>query len=123
MSDQPDKVQDDQKKGVQWTPENINTVFQGLLGLAEKYLLFRDNNAKHEADIIKATSKHDRRIIFSLLAFLGSVIMVMAWLTWSGKVSGDALLFAVGLTIGYIFALIQRFLFGSPRTVESNPES
>lgn len=45
------------------------------------------------------------------------------WLTWIDKVTGEALLFAVGMTIGFVFALIHRFIFGSQRTVVEESES
>lgn len=120
MSDQP---KDTEKKPFEWTPEKITAVFQGLSMLADKYLMFRDTNSKHENEFIGATSKHDRRVITILLSFLGSVIMGMVWLTWIGKVSGEALLFAVGLIIGYVFALITRFIFGSQTSVAENQDT
>ncbi|WP_299291241.1 hypothetical protein [Nitrosopumilus sp.] len=109
MSEKPE----DKKEGIDWTPEKIEAVFSGIGILAEKYLSFRDNNSKHETDAIQLTAKHDRKIVALLLAFLGSVIIAMSVLVAFDKVSGEALLFAVGLTIGYVFALITKFIFGA----------
>ena len=119
MSEKPD---DNEKRKEEWTPEKINYVFKGVDILASKYLSFRDTNSKHEAELLKATTKHDRRIIAILLTFLGAVIIVMAVLTWLEKVSGEALMFAIGLTIGYIFAIITKFVYGSNVTREDTEE-
>jgi len=112
-----DKPQNESNKGTEWTPDKINSVLKGVLPLAEKYLSFKDNEAKHEVKYVEATSTHDRKIMFGLFGFLGVLIMALVWLTWSEKISGESLLFVIGITIGYVFALIQRFIFGSQRTV------
>ena len=88
--------------------------------LSEKYLSFRSNNSKHETEIIRQTVKHDRKILAMLLVFLGSVIIAMSVLVVYDKVSGEALLFAVGLTIGYVFALVTKFIF---RTESENTQT
>jgi hypothetical protein len=112
-----DKSQNEDKKGSDWTPEKIESVLKGVLPLAEKYLSFKNNEAGNEVKYVEATSKHDRKVMFGLFGFLGVLIMALIWLTWSEKITGESLLFVIGLTIGYVFALIQRFIFGSQRTV------
>jgi len=107
----------EERKGSEWTPEKIDTLLKGILPLAEKYLSFRDNEAKNEVRYVEATSKHDRRVMVWLFGFLGVIIMALVWLTWSEKISGESLLFVIGITVGFIFALIQRFIFGSQKTV------
>ena len=120
MSNEP---KDSEKKPFEWTPETIRIVLDGLEKLADKYLLFRERESTHDDKYVEITSKHDRRVIYGLLTFLSALIIGMAWLTYVEKVSGEALLFAVGIIIGYIFALIQRFIFGSQKTVTENPET
>ncbi len=119
---EPHKDESKQEK-FDWTPERIGALFQGLTTLADKYLAFRDTDSKYESDIIRTTARHDRRIVAILLAFLGSVIAMMSILTWYGKVSGEALLFAVGITIGYVFAILTKSLYGIRSTGDENPES
>ncbi len=84
----------------------------------DKYLRYKEMEIEKENKYLETASKHDKKIIFAL-GFLIAIIGGMSILTYFGKVSGDALLFAVGGTVGYVFAIIQRFIFG-PR---SNPES
>lgn len=120
MSEESKKTPE--KKSFEWTPETIRAVLESLAPFADKFLLFKNQESTQDNRFVESTSKHDRRVITILLIFLGSVIMGMIWLTWVGKVSGDALLFAVGLIIGYVFALITRFIFGSQRSVSENPE-
>ena len=108
MSENPNE----KKEGIDWTPDKIDAVFKGIGTLAQNYLSFRDNNSKHEGNAIKNTAKHDRKIITILLSFLGAVIIAMSVLVIFDKVSGEALMFAVGLTIGYVFALITKFISG-----------
>ena len=61
---------------------------------------------------------HNRKLTLSLLIFLGLVIIAMAVLTYFGKVSGDALLFLVGIIVGYIMNMIQGLLY-SPWETET----
>jgi len=122
LSEKPKK--DDQgKKPFEWTPEIIKALLESLVPYVDKYLLMKERESTQDNKFIETTSKHDRRIIYVLLSFLGSVIIGMSILTYFGKVSGEALLFAVGGIVGYIFALIKRFIFGSQRSVTENSNS
>ncbi len=47
----------------------------------------------------------------SLLTFLVLVIVAMAVLTFFGKVFGNALLFLVGIIVGYLMNMIQGLLY------------
>ena len=118
MSNQPK----DSGQGTPWSDEKTKIVIDGLLKAADRYLSLREKDAEHETKYVEATSKHDRKIIVVLLIFLGSLIGALIWLTWLDKISGESLLFAIGLTIGFIFALIHRFIFGSQRTVAEESE-
>ncbi len=120
MSNQPD---DKDVKGPQWSEEKTQIIIDGLLKAADRYLTLRETETKHETTYIEATSAHDRRVIYILLGFLGALMAGLMGLTWIEKITGEALLFAVGLTIGFVFALIHRFIFGSQRTPAEESES
>ncbi|NIP61471.1 MAG: hypothetical protein GWN01_05050 [Nitrosopumilaceae archaeon] len=122
MSNESPDSKDNQNKGTDWSPEKIEVLLKNLIPLADRYLNFKDNEAKHEGKFIETTAKHDRKIIAVLLGFLGFVIGALIWLTWTGKIDGTSLLFVIGLVIGYVFAIIQRFIFGSQRSVTEQPE-
>lgn len=98
-------------------PENLKELADTLKPFAEMYIQYKQMEASQDNKYLEVSSKHDRKIIYVLLFFLGSVIAGMSVLTYFGKVSGDALLFAVGGTVGFVFGLIQRFIFGSHRSV------
>jgi len=53
---------------------------------------------------------HNRKLISSLLIFLSIVTGIMAFLTFLGKVSGDALLFLAGIIVEYVMTMIQGLL-------------
>ncbi|MEX0597945.1 MAG: hypothetical protein WD512_15760 [Candidatus Paceibacterota bacterium] len=110
-------------QGSPWSEEKTKIIGNIVNLLAEKYFMYKDMEAKHETKYVESTSAHDRRIIFSLLGFLGILMGGLMWLTWIEKITGEALLFAVGLTIGFVFALIHRFIFGSQRTVSEESNS
>lgn len=101
-------------------PENIKELTEALKPFAEMYIQYKQMEATQDNKYLEVSSKHDRKIIYVLLFFLGSVIAGMSVLTYFGKVSGDALLFAVGGTVGFIFGLIQRFIFGSHRSTTTS---
>jgi hypothetical protein len=98
-------------------PENIKALTEALKPFAEMYIQYKQMEAVQDSKYLEVSSKHDRKIIYVLLSFLGVVILAMSTLTYLGKVSGDALLFAVGGTVGFIFGLVQRFIFGSHRSI------
>ena len=50
------------------------------------------------------------------MGFLGAIVLGMSYLTFYGKVSGEALLFLVGAVASWILFTVQRHLF------ESEPE-
>ncbi len=113
---------DDTKQGEPWSEEKTQIIIDGVLKAADRYLALREKDSQHEAKYVETTSAHDRRIIVILFGFLGALMGALIWLTWVDKISGEALLFAIGLTIGFVFALIHRFIFGSQRTVAEEPE-
>ncbi|MGI0086463.1 MAG: hypothetical protein ACREBI_00675 [Nitrosotalea sp.] len=129
IKDEHTKKHEQTKEPFQWTPETITSLIKALEPYAEKviavvsnYFTMKERERDQEIKLVETASKHDRKIIYVLLAFLGSVIGILSGLTYFGKVSGEALLFAVGGIVGYVFAIIQRFIFGTQRTT-ANPES
>jgi hypothetical protein len=77
------------------------------------YTRYKAEERADEAKALNMMTSHNRRIIGILVAFASVVITAMTVLVIFDKVSGDALLFAVGSAIGYVFALVQRFVFYS----------
>lgn len=54
---------------------------------------------------------HSKNLAILLIGFLLIIIVVMGFLTFKGKVSGDALLFLAGTVVGYVINMIQALLF------------
>jgi hypothetical protein len=111
------KPQSDNKQAG-WTAEDImafGKMAMEFLGtnLADKYLAYKKNEAEAKRHYFESVSTHNRRMIYILLAFLVGVVAFMSFLTWYGKVSGDALLFLVGTITGYIIVSVQRLVFPS----------
>ncbi len=104
----------------QWTePETRDFITAlGTVGnqLGDRYIEFKKEEWRQDVAMQNAQSKADWRVLGLLMLFLAVVIVLMVWLVFVGKVSGDALLFLVGSVSGYIFALVQRHLF--PEAVE-----
>jgi hypothetical protein len=101
-----------------WTPEDmmaLGKLAMEFLGtnLADKYLTYKKNEAESRRHYFESVSTHNRRMIYVLLGFLVGVVAFMSFLTWFGKVSGDALLFLVGTITGYIIISVQRLVFPS----------
>lgn len=107
-----------QNQQMSWTPKDIEALIRlgmELLGtnLADKYLTHKKNEAEARRHYFESVSIHNRRMIYVLILFLTGVVAFMSFLTWYGKVSGDALLFVVGTITGYIIISIQRLVFPS----------
>lgn len=66
---------------------------------------------EQDAKIEVVRTRHAFHVMGMLMGFLGGVIALMAWLTYTGRVSGDALLFLVGTVSGVTLVMIQRYLF------------
>ena len=124
MSSPEENPKKNEQNNQSWSVEKLTTFLSGLIPLADRYLNYKNNESKSDSEYLKTTSKHDIRVITILLAFLGALMGALVWLTDTEKIGGESLLFAVGLTIGYVFAIVQRFVFGSQRPVGNpNPES
>jgi hypothetical protein len=70
------------------------------------------------------SDKWDQRVfrtLVLLMGFLGGIVLLMSWLTVTGKVSGDALLFLVGAVASWILFATQRYLFGDNEGSEERP--
>jgi hypothetical protein len=92
-----------------------------LLPFVDRYLKLQEGKQNHEQAIERVQAESGWRVLAIMMAFLAGVIAVMSWLTFAGKVSGDALLFLVGTVAGYMLAIVQRQLF--PEIVEVNSDS
>jgi hypothetical protein len=123
LSNPEENPKKNEQNNQSWSVEKLATFLSGLIPLADRYLNYKNNESKADSEYLNTTSKHDIRIITILLAFLGALMGALVWLTATGKINGESLLFAIGLTIGYVFAIVQRFIFGSQRPVGNpNPE-
>ena len=123
LSNPEDTSKNNEQGNQSWSVEKLATFLSGIIPLADRYLNYKNNESKADTEYLKTTSKHDIRIITILLSFLGALMSALVWLTATEKIGGESLLFAVGLTIGYVFAIVQRFIFGSQRPVGNpNPE-
>jgi hypothetical protein len=117
------------EKGTQqmgWTQKDIEALMRlGMewLGtnLADKYLIYKKNDAEARRHYFESVSTHNRKMIYILIAFLTGIVAFMSFLTIYEKVSGDALLFLVGTITGYTIISVHRLVFPSeePPTEET----
>ena len=118
-SDEKDK---DDKKPFEWTEGKLRDLYNFLTSLFDKYVAFQKETSTAEQKYMEATAHHDRRVLYLMIGFLSIVVIAMSLLTYEGKVSGEALLFLVGAVTGYVFAFVEKFVFGPPAvTVEAPP--
>src|SRR6266571_2333178 len=116
----PDKDKDEKPPPFEWTEGKLREMFSFLSSLLDKWITFKDKEYAADQKYVDTTSKHDRRVLYLMTSFLSVVVIAMSILTYAGKVSGDALLFLVGTATGYVFAFIEKFVFGPPSvTVET----
>ncbi len=102
--------EENQTKKSEWTPEAVEKLIKFIDTLAEKYLKYKENENQSKANRLKTVSQHNRRLTYSLIAFMAAIISLMTVLTFFERVSGDALLFVVGTITGYIIIFIQRLV-------------
>jgi hypothetical protein len=95
----------------------LQTLLSGLIPLADRYLNYKNDESKADSEYLRTTAKHDVRVMVVLLSFLGALLGALIWLTAMDKIGGESLLFVIGITIGYVFAIVQRFVFGSQRPI------
>lgn len=117
-----------QQTGFIWTPEIIRDLQKFLVeflgtNLADKFLANKKNDAEAQRRYFDTVSKHNRRMIYVLLAFLIGIVGFMSFLTLNGSVSGDALLFLVGTITGYVLLFIQKLVFPSRETPPTEEET
>jgi uncharacterized membrane protein YjjP (DUF1212 family) len=98
-------------KGFVWTQEAVKDVEGFIEHIADKYLTYKKNEAEANQRLFEAESKHNRNMVISLIVFLSFIVLGMSYLTLSGHVSDDALLFLIGTITGYLLLFIQRLVF------------
>ena len=98
-------------KAPPWTASDWMNFFDKLIPFADRFLKLKEGELQHERAMDASYARSAWFVLGILMAFLAAVIALMSWLTFSGKVSGDALLFLVGTAAGYVLALVQRQLF------------
>jgi len=113
---------EEEPKGFVWTQEAVKDVEDFIEHIADKYLTYKKNEAEAEQRLFEAESKHNRNMVISLIVFLSFIVLGMSYLTLSGNVSGDALLFLIGTITGYLLLFIQRLVFaGKERESQELP--
>ncbi|PYB68278.1 hypothetical protein DMB44_04860 [Thermoplasma sp. Kam2015] len=89
----------------------LSALATAFLPLAQQYVDLQKSKLENAVKRDEKAGIHNRKLTMSLLIFLGLVIIAMAVLTYFGKVSGDALLFLVGIIVGYLMNMIQGLLY------------
>lgn len=106
-----------------WTPELVEKLLDNLKDYADKFITYKQKEGETENKYILTITKHNRNVLYILVIFLGVIIAFMSYLTLSGKVSGDALLFLVGTVTGYVIVFIQRLVFSTRNEISPNKET
>jgi hypothetical protein len=109
MGEQSEKREE--SKGFVWTQEAVKDVEDFIEHLADKYLSYKKNEAEADQRYFEAEARHNRNMVITLVVFLSFIVLGMSYLTLSGHVSGDALLFLIGTITGYLLLFIQRLVF------------
>ena len=89
----------------------LSMLASAFLPLAQQYVDLQKSKLENAVKRDEKAGIHNRKLTMSLLIFLGLVIVAMAVLTFFGKVSGDALLFLVGIIVGYLMNMIRGLLY------------
>ena len=89
----------------------ISELVNAVMPLAKEYVDFQKSKFDFTVKRDERASSHNRKLTIYLLVFMGIVISIMAMMTFLGKVSGDALLFMVGIVVGYLMNMIQGLLY------------
>ena len=92
-------------------PQNISELITAALPLADRYVKLREDEFASIKQRDETAGKHNRKLTYALLVFLGLIIAVMAALTFAGKVTGEALLFLIGIFVGYIINMVQGLIY------------
>ena len=105
------------------TPDlsQISDLVNAVMPLAKEYVDFQKSKFDFIVKRDERASSHNRKLTRYLLVFMGIIISVMAVLTFLGKVSGDALLFMVGIVVGYLLNMIQGLLYSPWDNNEGEP--
>jgi len=104
------KAPDEQRpppSNTDWIPILINSV----VPLVKEYVDLQKSKFDYKVKRDERASQHNRKLTYSLLIFLGAIIGISSLLTFYGKVSGDALLFMIGVIVGYIITMIQGLIY------------
>ncbi len=79
--------------------------------MADRYVKLQEAEFASIKQRDEMAGKHNRKLTYALLIFLGLIIAVMAALTFAGKVTGEALLFLIGIVVGYIINMVQGLIY------------
>lgn len=94
-----------------WKPEDVTNFIEMVSGLGKEVVDYKNKEFDYKVKRLGSVGTHNRRITYSLLAFLMILIGVMSVLTFFGKVSGDALLYLAGTITGYVIMMVQNLTY------------
>jgi putative flippase GtrA len=100
-------------KGFVWTEETVKDAMDLIKDLGNKYLTYKKDEADSRKKYFEAMAKHNKNMTLILVLFLSIIVAVMSYLTLSGHVSGDALLFLIGTITGYVLLFVQHLVFSN----------
>ena len=92
-------------------PQDISTLITAVLPLADRYLKLHETEFNSIKQRDELAGKHNRKLTYALLVFLGLIIAAMTGLTFAGKVTGEALLFLIGIVVGYVINMVQGLIY------------
>ena len=98
-------------EGKDQKPIDLKGVIEALQPYVEMWAKDLSDKREYRKERARSGSIHDRKLTYSLLFFMGAIILIMAFLTYVGKVSGDALLFLAGTIVGYLMSMITGLLY------------
>ena len=116
MNEDPEKVTIEETKPEPCSQEanqskanedGFTRLIEAIVPLADRFLTYKQNESEATTKYFQCASKHNRNMLYVMTIFLAVIIGFMSLLTYSGLVSGDALLFLVGTVTGYILLFIQ----------------
>ncbi len=103
----------------QTQPQDFSALITAALPLADRYMKLQEARFDSIRQRDETAGRHNRKLTYALLVFLGLIIAAMTGLTIIGKVTGEALLFLIGIVVGYMINMVQGLIY---MPWESEPE-
>lgn len=94
-----------------WKPEDVANFIEMVRGLGKELIDYKNKEFDYKVKRLGSIGTHNRRLTYSLIVFLLTMIGILSILTWFGRVSGDALLFLAGTITGYVILMVQNLTY------------